>query len=561
MPVSSQSFFQNLNHNYPEINFLGKADKQAEETLFSQIRKIQPELHYKDISETDMIYVANVLNQNQKKSNLLLTALIRDQNLDKENKKRKYIEHLLHNLYFVELQALIFQGYGKKEAAVAAEQAAKIRQQIADLLANNDNPEKKTVKAALSFCEQAWEFFKTAMVDLVAEFSSISKLIQLAGSMHIWRIALVFARITFQEMLLISSHLDFLVDFLAKHPNSYAGYEVNVKTLLDLIENSRVVFNSLSVALPALRLVLHTLLLIKHSCSSTAEEDELSAETRIWRELKKRYYVLGNDIVWTAINFITNFNKISRISAGNAMAITAAFMLFDILWMLPGWYIAFDEYKEQKALLEAELAQLEKDSPEYSSVFQNLKQLDINWQAKSDTYLYSVIATGLFGLGFIIATLVPALAIPAYLLCNFAMALNMVGGDFTLLREKKMAVDLTPVSLEPALQVEREILEAEYSMARNNFLVTLAVYTVLPALTMGVFAICWPAAIPLVAAMIAFQLLYPKWKAHQQETIEDMRKVQNDKLIGQLFDSPEDSSAEDKPAIILMQDKRLSLGA
>jgi hypothetical protein len=288
-----------------------------------------------------------------------------------------------------------------------------------------------------------------------------------------------------------------------------------------------------------LRLIFHLALFIKHSRACTPEERLLASETRMWREFKKRYYVLGNDIVWTGINFITNFNTLCRITANNAMVITVAFMFFDLLWMLPGWYFAFEEYKEQKHLLEGDLAGLYKNSPEYAIVFNNLKQLDINWQAKNDTYLYSVFATAFFALGFIAATLIPAIAIPGYFMCTFAMALNLVGGEFSSMREKKLALDLTPMLRNRVLNQEQAILKAEYEIARNNFYITLAVYTLIPTVTMGVFALCWPAAIPLAAAFILFQCLYPKWKAHQQESIDNMRKEQKTMLLENVFEDSE----------------------
>lgn len=59
-----------------------------------------------------------------------------------------------------------------------------------------------------------------------------------------------------------------------------------------------------------------------------------TAFERFKHELNKRQYNFANDLVWATVNFLTNFNQISRIPSPVTGIITAVFMGFDMSLLL-----------------------------------------------------------------------------------------------------------------------------------------------------------------------------------------------------------------------------------
>ncbi|MDI1352705.1 MAG: hypothetical protein PSV35_08095, partial [bacterium] len=237
---------------------------------------------------------------------------------------------------------------------------------------------------------------------------------------------------------------------------------------------------------------------------------------RFKHELYKRHCNFANDLVWATVNFLTNFNHITKIPGPVAGYLTSVFLVFDVGMALYKCHLEKQEYLIKKAQYSDEIAaytnpeHFKRMSAEYKLehidlLHKQLIELEINWQTKEATFHFVAAAAAMLMIGFTASMLLspPILVVGAYLVCTLAVAMYLSAGSYSLYKEKSLYLEqaqLTGTHL--ALAVK------EYEIARNDFMFIMTKNTVMPLLLITTFAICWPAAVCLTALYIGYELVH-----------------------------------------------------
>lgn len=345
------------------------------------------------------------------------------------------------------------------------------------------------------------------VVELFKTPTQLSKLRDKVGFYNIIRIYWVFCRLTFTNSLRLLRDVKIL-ELL----ENAIGKNIDVDVVVDTLEAPNSIFRGLSVGFFLARLFLNSLVTIKHMAGSSSKERSLPLKERFYLEIYKRHPVFLNDIVWAVVNGVTNYAQVFHISAAAAGWITAGFMLFDFALILWRRHLAEEEYNTKKAQYTAEQQHClhMEDLERYDLLTRQLKNLEISWQAKNSTFLFNAAAALMLGAGFSASMLFasPALIVVSYAVCMVAVAMYLSDGAYNNYKEKSLRLQQAHIENVPADDLKR-VLE-EYQAARNEFIFTMIKNTVMPTLILATFAVCWQAAVVLIAVYAAYEL----WNAY-----------------------------------------------
>lgn len=261
----------------------------------------------------------------------------------------------------------------------------------------------------------------------------------------------------------------------------------------------------------------------------TAHTGHIPEATDRWdrfkHELYKRHCNFANDLVWGTINFLTNFNQISRISGPVAGYLIGCFLVFDISMMFYKCNLAKNEYLVKKAQYTQELAGymnsvLETNKSPDEKAFElaaidmltkQLGELEISWRTKEATLYFDAAAAALLLMGFTASLVVSAPAlVGCYFLCQIAVAMYLTEGAYSQYKEKSLYLEnhsLMNTNL-PSAHDKYEIALKEYETARNDFIFTMIKNTVVPSVLIATFAICWPAAVILTVMYVGYEAIH-----------------------------------------------------
>lgn len=142
-----------------------------------------------------------------------------------------------------------------------------------------------------------------------------------------------------------------------------------------------------------------------------------------------------------------------------------------------------------------------------------LKELEIDWRTKQGTFYFVASAAALLMLGFTASLLFtpPGMIVASFFVCTLATAMYLSAGAYSTFQEKSLRLEQAQLSgkdLDMAFQ--------EYQAARNDFIFTMVKNTVMPALLITTFAICWPAAIALTAMYLGYEI-YHAYDQHKSK--------------------------------------------
>lgn len=243
---------------------------------------------------------------------------------------------------------------------------------------------------------------------------------------------------------------------------------------------------------------------------------------RFKHELYKRHCNFANDLVWATVNFLTNFNQISKIPGPVTGYITAAFLVFDVCMILYKLNLAEEEYLTKKTQYLQEIAdylnldRLKKLTPKQQMHVDMLKEqyrvLEINWQTKEATFYFNAAAAALLMLGFTASILVApaALVVGCYFVCTLAIAMYLSGDSYSKYKEKSLYLKQASTMGE-----NLPVALKEYEAARNDFFFTMTKNTIMPLVLISTFAICWPAAIALTVMYLGYEV-YHAYDQHSE---------------------------------------------
>ncbi len=250
-------------------------------------------------------------------------------------------------------------------------------------------------------------------------------------------------------------------------------------------------------------------------------------------ELYKRHCNFMNDVVWSVINLLTNFNQIFGISGPAAGFITAVFLGYDVFQMLYRCNLAKQDYLTKKAQYTEDrqyyvnnINAVEREK-HINLLNQQLADLEYKWQTKQAAFYFNAVAASLLMMGFTVSMLVsaPILIASSFFVCTVAVAMYLSGDVYALYKEKSLYLEEAqlcsmrlvqdgnpdkPLVPEKLAEQKYNIALKEFQTARSDFIFTMTKNTVMPMILITTFAICWPAAIVLTVMYLGAELWHGK---------------------------------------------------
>lgn len=430
--------------------------------------------------------------------------------LERNDEQRKQLnEPWLRCLYYACLLLMSARGYGYNEDG----QVANYKQDIKYLCLSYQRIEPAGKNT------DTWQQILNDLDELASTPEHISKIRGWVGLANAYRLLFVFNRLMWQQSVTLARELQWF------NKLETMGLAFNLERL-NVFNH---LFNILSVALFASRFLMSVLMVLKHTFVPTKAEMGLDASQRFWDELNKRHWGMVNDLVWALINGLSNFAVYLHIAAPVANWLLAGFLVFDVLWM--GWRLYQEEQlyfakkaqytKESSKLLYVlgaceqkledanltpqECAELEEQLQQLKNqrmvLKEQLQQLEINRCETNWTTLFNFAAALLLMAGFsaVIILSIPAIVPICFLFCTIAVAMYLSADQFGAYMKARLVYQQDKKN--NLVSASTDATQAAWNM----FVMSMVKTTVMPVLIVGVFAVCWPAALTLTLLYIAYE--------------------------------------------------------
>jgi hypothetical protein len=360
--------------------------------------------------------------------------------------------------------------------------------------------------------------WKTQLIaDLESMLSTpwhVSKLRNWTGLSNIYRIILTFARLTAQQFFVVMQDKHWLTT-LSKMLN----VPLNLDDLNKNINAPTPTFRMLSVGLFLARLMMNTGMVLKHTLFPTEHEKNVPMSERFYREVKKRYAVMLNDIVWAIVNGLTNYADFFKISPTLANGLLVTFLLFDfslIAWRLHEaerqYTTTRTRYQRDKKVAQEKLEQLLREGASQQeiqaqymrvkTIDEQLEQLDMQMHVKRAEFGANLVAASLLVLGFSASLLVtaPALICMSYLVIVIGSSLYLSAEKYGIYEKHRHQQNL-----DKAFNKDSSVSQKEAKKAWNDFVESMVFNTGMSLLIMGALAVSWQAALLLVVLSVGYR--------------------------------------------------------
>ena len=377
-----------------------------------------------------------------------------------------------------------------------------------------------------SFIKHLGKSIVAGLKDLLTTPFHVAKSKEKIGFANILRIYWVFCRLTITQFLLFAQELKWIDKI-----GALLGKEIDVKDIVSNLGIFGSIFRGLSVAYFVGRLILNLGMIIKHVYLPSEGEKDLNKSERMFLELRKRRGQLINDVFWAHTNLFTNYNDLFLIPASVAGWVVAGGLCFDFAVILLLRVLAQRDYETKRAQYRTDIDKLRnlltrelefdkrKETEEFLALtIDQMELLDISWQAKDSAFWFNAVAALLLAAGFSASMILtpPVAILGCYALCMFAVAMYLSADSYGNYREKSHLLDRAKIhdkGVDKAME--------EYQAARNEFILTMIKKVVLPTLFITTFAICWQAALVLVALYIGYEL----WNAYSKHASKPKSEV------------------------------------
>lgn len=436
--------------------------------------------------------------------------------LQKHNGKNSE-EFWAYCYYCASLLEVFYQAYSQQ--AKVSEYSV-LRTQIKNRLLNQQEPNEDET----SFIKSLHDNFISSFRNLKNAPFHASQIRDYVAFSNVCRLYWIFCRLTLVNGLAFAKELQFIekLDVLL-------GTHTDVDKIISIMQIPNSMLNYLSVGFFLGRFMIDTGMLLKHTFFPTLKEDseETPAYERFKRELYKRHWYFANDLVWATVNFLTNFNHITHIPGSVAGGITAVFLGFDVCMILYRSYLLKKDYLLKKAQYEQEIISYRQDADLSSEVrlqhvailHQQLQALEIDWRTKEAKLYFLTAAASLLMLGFSTALIFssPGIIIASYFACTVAISMYLSVDIYAKYYENALR-------LEQAELIEQDCVAAhkEFTVARDDFIFTLAKNVIVPSVLITTFAICWPAAVVLTVVYLGYELVHSYDQYNRNQEIQQL---------------------------------------
>lgn len=334
-------------------------------------------------------------------------------------------------------------------------------------------------------------------------------------------------------------------------------------------------YNALSIGIFGCRFLINVIDIVQNLVRATEEEKKLPFLYRLYVELDKHEYQLGNDIVWGLINFFTNFPRFLHLTPPVANYVMGAFLVFDMMWMGRSLYKERQRFAQQRAdyddlILKLQNEQkanadliedirspkgdcdlildLQKEQNTIAGVIEDTKSQKRELDYREENLTWSLafcVGAGLLLLGGFSAAILlspPAFVPLCFLVCNIGIAMYFSYGQFGEYMEKRMIHnDMRKLhnGEGPAVtKANDNETEALHQLGRD-----MLEYTFVPLVVMAIFAVSWPAA-------LALTLVYAAFKFSQWEPLRNKLKELPKLVSSPTFFAVENGSLDQKKPLL-----------
>ncbi|MFT4060535.1 MAG: hypothetical protein QM652_13440 [Legionella sp.] len=376
-----------------------------------------------------------------------------------------------------------------------------LKQQIKDQLFK----EKKDKEQEDSFIQSLEQSFIKGLRNLINAPFHASKIRDYVGFSNLCRLYWIFCRLTLTNGLILAKELKILEQL-----DAILGTHTDVDKIISVIQAPNGILNYFSVGLFLARFIIDAGMLVKHTWFPN--KTELSGDTtcydRLKYELYKRQFNFGNDLVWSSVNFLTNFNYISNPVAA---VITAIFLGFDVSMNFYKMYFARKEYIEKKSQYSFDISEHENRKKCLSSgdkehqihdaqiamLIKQCDELDLQFQKKQATLYFGAGAAALLMTGFSATIILTStgMVVASFFACTIAAAMYFSMNQYSQYKEASLR-----------LKQKHDIAQKEYVAARDDFIFVMVKNTLAPTFLIATLAICWPAAIAFTALYIGCEM-------------------------------------------------------
>lgn len=347
-------------------------------------------------------------------------------------------------------------------------------------------------RGAVLATESEWQksvnrFYKD-LYYFLASFSHISNFITVLSYANLYRLVTAFSRLSFKFFWILASERHWL-----DAQDKLFGYTIQ-RPALDIPAAG---LNFISVAVFALRLVAHGLMIYKHAASQREGEKDIAVWDRIMREFSTRMMHIMNDIAWVIINLFTNYTAVWGISDPVANALVGLTLVWDCSWLVIHWYREERDWAKQQKILEDWRDQATNSFDRELTGFElrMLADLQLETRAKyafmilaglSITTSYLLFLAGISGLVSATALCVCVVGFAMYGSADeFAGIIRAYFGDLKIRNEREMMM--------------------------TKFFTTFTKTLLPPFIVMGLLSLGWQVAVLGAFAAVAYSYAPAKW--------------------------------------------------
>jgi hypothetical protein len=501
--VHSNAAFINDKNNF----FSLLRESSTMQSDFEQVDALAQNRPYRELLETQIDLEAEFTQ---------LFAVLQKQN-DEDSK-----EFWMYCYYCASLLESFYKAYSNKSKEKDyIDLKAQIRKRILN--------EPEDARSRKAFAQSLADNFTGSLRNLQNAPYHTSQLRDYVGYANVCRLYWTFTRLTLVNGLRFAKELQFIEQL-----DAVLGTHTDIDQIISIFQAPNGILNYLSVGFFLTRFMIDAGTLVRHVFFPTAEEKNGSTMGERFRyELYKLHCVFGNDLTWAAVNFLTNFNHITKIPGPIAGAITAVFLGFDVCMALYQSYLFKQEYLVKKAQYLQERDGYENpNSPYFNTLLtseerlkhvrmlnKQLEELEVDWKTKEAKLYFAASAASMLMLGFS-STLIfspPGIIIASYFACTVAIAMYLSTGCYGKYQDKSLR--LADAEL---YNTGLDLAQKEFDAARSDFIFTMAKNIIIPSVLITTFALYWPAAVALTVAYLGYELLHAQDQHARNEEIQEL---------------------------------------
>lgn len=345
------------------------------------------------------------------------------QRMLKGEDKTAYHTFWLYSYYCAKMLEAYHEGYQQPSEAKRYQALA---DEIKQAYNTNDFRTFRSTNNAIapSFLERVKASLVGGYQNIVNMPFHVSTFRNVVGMLNLYRIYWIFTRLTLTQLFRLMENSNWLQKF-----DAFLHQKTDVDKIISRIQAPNPLMLIASVGLFATRLTLHTSMLIKHTCFPSDEEASLTWKQRLMKELDKRQMHYFNDLVWGAVNGVTNFTQFSGLSSVTAGWVTAGFMVFDFSMLIYQTQRDYDAYQQKRQQYELDKADPH-GHPEL--IDEALQKLNQTWEAKLASQVFMMTGSMLIMSGFTAALMItnPTILLSCYFTCAVGVTMYLTGDDF-----------------------------------------------------------------------------------------------------------------------------------